>query len=345
MAVVYMDGWDYISPNNFDINTFSKYLQADGWYNVNTQYGGLFTVTGRFGFGTALGINASPGGNGGTKSIDTRLLNGYILGFAFYNNNAQNCDFWLYDGYTDSIAPLHINFNQSGILQFTIGSVTYRTRTGGVRNGSWNYLQIKHTAAEFRVYVNGNLQVLVTNPTPPLAFDAYRWNNQFNQGQVYVDDMYILDPTTGDNTDFLGNVVVRTQLPYGNGDTIQFTPNGNPANWQNVIDYHMLDANFNSDATVGQYDLYNMNPNAAARDIFALQVKTAFSQDNGVQLYGASRIKVGGVEYTGTQKGVPQLPGYETVSSYYDKNPNSGVAWTTYDLNHLQAGPLLAASD
>lgn len=347
-AVKFMDGYDYFpsTPNS----NLSPLFIADGYYSGSFGASGnnLYPNVGRFGIGTSLYLNDPPGGTGAFRALDWRFgtgPSGWIAGLAFTQVYGSGATFRFYDG-QDNRDVMRIDFDATGILVINVSGVTYRSRTGALRLSAWQYVQIKLTDSILRVLVNGEIVINTNTPPPIFPFDAFRFTNGFNQSAVRFDDHYVIDlDEDGPYDDFLGNIVVRAQLPVSNGDVINWAPHGLAQNWQNVANPALNVNNYNDTDVVGEYDLYNMNPNAAARDIFAVQVKGSFAQDNGVQLYAAVRIKTGGTEFTGTQFGVPQLPGYSTVGYYWDLNPDTGIAWTNTDLNTLQAGQVLAASD
>lgn len=347
--IAYMNGWDYL-PSAAN-NNLRPFFAADGYFGATFGGGGdgLYPVPGRFGIGTALALGGPPGGTNAILALDHRFgiaggSEGWIFGFALLNNSSGHT-FRFYDGVTDT-HPIQYSINSNGVLVVTIGAVTYRSRTGMMRNNAYQFVQTKLTPTVFRVLVNGELAINVGTPPAVAPFDSFRFSSGFNSGETRFDDLYLIDlDLAGPYSDFLGNVVVRSQLPTANGSVIQMVPNGLASNWQNVASPVLDAANYNSTDVVTEYDLYVMNPNASARDIFGIQVKGSFAQDNGIQVYSANRIKTGGTEFTGTQFGTPQLPGYSTFSNYWSLNPDTTVAWTNSDLNTLEAGPVLAASD
>lgn len=351
-AVAFMDGWDYLPPAGN--NNLLPFFSADGYFGGGAGSGGGFVpATGRFGIGTSMFVGSPPGNIFCTKAMDHRFggiadTEGWIFGIALQNFGTDTGHFYLQDGQTNTTA-MNITINTSGILSVAIAGSTFRSRTGAMRVNAWSYIQVKMTPDLLRVLVNGELAINVVSPPAVPPCDSYAVQNSFSgqSGQTWViDDMYMIDrDLDGPYDDFLGNVVVRSQLVTGNGSVIQLTANGLGSNWQNVASPVLNVANYNSTDTVGEYDLYALQPNAAARDIFGIQVKGSFSQDNGVQLYAANKIKTGGVEYTGDQFGAQQLPGYATVSNYWAINPGTSAPWTNADLNALEAGPILNASD
>lgn len=351
-SIMFMDGYDYLPPAPVSGSQLQAWANADGWFAVNFGNGssGMFPQTGRFGIGSAICLSDPPGGVGALRSLDHRFggvagSEGWIAGFAFVSFGSNSARFRHWDGQTNTF-PFDMQINTSGVLTLGISGSTYRSRTGAIRNNIWSFVQVKLTKTILRVLVNGEIVINTASPPPIQPFDSFAFNNGYSTGRAAFDDHYIIDlDVPGPYDDFLGNIVVRSQLAIANGSVIKWNPHGLAANWQNVATAQMVAANYNDTDVVGDYDLYTMNPNAAARDIFGIQVKGSYAQDNGVQLYAANRIKTGGVEFTGAQFGVTQLPGYQTIANYYQLNPDTGVAWTNADLNALEAGPVLAASD
>lgn len=348
-AVKFMDGYDYLPTG--PVNGLNSLFLADGYFNGtfgNNDGNNMYPQPGRFGIGTSLRLNDPPGGTGAFRALDWRFGtgdNGWIFGIAFTQERGSGQTFRFYDGLNNADV-LQIDFESTGIFRISVSGTAFRSRTGAVRLNSWNYVQVKLTSGILRVLVNGEIVINTVTPPSIQPFDAFRFTNGFNSGSTRFDDCYLIDlDEDGPYDDFLGNIVVRAQLPISNGSVVNWNPHGLSQNWQNVADAVLNAANYNDTDVVGDYDLYTMNPNAAARDIFAIQVKGSFAQDNGVQLYAAVRIKTGGVEFTGTQFGVPQLPGYTTINTYWDLNPDTTVAWTNADLNSIEAGQVLAASD
>jgi hypothetical protein len=334
-----MNGFDYI-PVGAALGDFRPLLSADGWFGT-MDFG---ASEGRFGIGTCLRVIDPPGGNTSYHALMHVWNGGFVLGTAVLIGGL--CTLKLYDAQADRIA-LEIDFANLGIITFKAGGGTYRSRTGAYRSGAWFYLEVKHLPSLFEVRINGDVVVRVTvGLTDPLTFDTLTLNVGYSEGQSFFDDMYIIDPTEAGHQDYLGNITVRSQLVTGNGGHLDFTPHGQGTNYLNANNYKIPSTDYNFSPDVGDYDLYVANPNVAARDIFALQLKGLYYQDNGVQLFGANQFLVGidgGTLQSGTQLGLNQTaPG--SINDYWDVNPDTNAPFTTDQLNNLQIGPLLKAS-
>lgn len=350
MTTQHLDGFDYIAPGT-GLGAVLPFLNADGWYNINQAYGDDFSFpAGRFGEGTCLQIQPNGGGRAANcyRALDHRYTAGYVLGIAINNNFSNATFFLLFDGVRGGAEDiLTLQPTNLGILKATVnGGTTYSSRTGVMRQNTWHYIQVKHTAAIFQVLLDGEVVISVSSPPAPNSFDGYHiGRGEFSAGSMQFDDIYINDPSlTDSNTDFLGNVIVRTQAANGN-DTVTWTPHGLANNWQNVIDASFPAGHYNDTANVGDTDLYTVAPGADARTIFALQVKGVFAQDTGVQLYGANCIKLAGGVHAGPQFGSPSLPGLKSFSTYWDLNPETSARFTSTQINSMSYGPKLAASD
>lgn len=353
----YMDGWDY---GNDDQNVDGLLYKAQGWFGT-----ALFNVSvqspGRFGFGKLLGFygRGSPGQVRGTKALNQVMVSseGSIWGVAVKIPGINDADagsppsLFLYSGQS-SLQVLTLTFQFLGVIQLITSAPgrTYRSITGRYRDNTWMYVQIKNEGAGNPLTVLLNGETLFSDPTGGLSADFDSWGgvapastNATNS--IEVDDMYICDLQGGVNDDFLGNVRVTAQLPVGAGDSTDLTVVGAASNWQAASDPTMPTGKYNYTPTVGDYDLYEMNPGIDAREIFGIMVSGAYAQDNGVQLYGQNVMKTGGTEFFGVARGLFQLPGYFVQDDCWDRNPDTTDPWTDTELNLVQAGPLLESTD
>lgn len=340
MSIIYMNGWDYLPDNlgigDTDLHTF---LTADASYSFSFQG----TVPGAFG-GTAL-RQQSNFFNAYNQSLLDTFSGGAVMGWRMrYEGTVANINL------IDSVANVvvcAVEFDSNGQVIVRVSGKTYKTRAAAFLINTWIYVQYKWLNGFFELKLNGDIFIQSTDVGIVLSnFDSWGIQGIATAGSVCsVDDMYILDPSDGpDNIDYLGNILVGCNLPIANGSHIDLTPVGVSQNWQAGIDWRLNSATYDFTTTVGDYDLYEMQSGAATRQIFGIQLKGAFTQDNGIQLYGKNQMKLGSTLYSGTQRGLNQV-NYGTINDYFDKNPDTGVAWLTSDLAAMECGPLLAASD
>lgn len=340
MSIIYMNGWDYL-PDNLAIGDADliHFLAADGSYN-NSMQG---TVAGAFG-GTALHQTNNFNNQYNQALLDT-YSGGAIMGWR-HKYDVGTYTIRLLNSVGGS-SPVTVGFSSIGQITVTVSGKTYTSRAAAFLIATWHYLQLKYLNGFFELRLNGD--IVIQSSDVDIVLQPYdSWGINIPNGNAAgcsVDDMYILDPSDGpDNVDYLGNILVGCNLPIANGSHIDLTPVGVSENWQAGIDWRLNSATYDFTTTVGDYDIYEMQSGAATRQIFGIQLKGAFTQDNGIQLYGKNQMLIGGTLYSGTQKGLNQL-NYGTINDYFDKNPDTGVAWLTSDLAAMECGPLLAASD
>jgi hypothetical protein len=134
------------------------------------------------------------------------------------------------------------------------------------------------------------------------------------------------------------NGVIRANR--GNaGDLTQFGVVGAANNWDAVNEFVLTDAEYTWTQTVGNEDLYAMDPIITAANIFGMQITGAWRQDDATQMKGHSLIKTHGTIYEGADNELAQS--YRYYRDVYELNPNTGVGWTAAELNAVQGGQKL----
>lgn len=326
-------------------------LQADGW----TGGGSVSRSVGRFGLGHAMNINKG-GSNSFTRYIPIggRYSNGGgTFMFGFKKNGGNGTDFYirLHDTVTDTY-PVGLGLMRFACVSTILNNVqTFRTSPGSVVDSQWHWFEVKWTSgnpgsdtAEF--YVDGELIASYVNQTIGADIDIIMISTNSSEAGINIDlDDVVLQDLTGPapNNDLLGNVRVGAQWADAPGDLTEFTVTGAATNWQASLNIALNPAIYVETDTVADGDLYNLIANVPARTIFGIQAKGVFQQTDATQLYGATIMKTGGVEFPGVNRGLAS--GIRSQWDNWDINPNTSVAWTNAELAALQVGPYLGASD
>jgi hypothetical protein len=264
----------------------------------------------------------------------------------------------LYDGEGDTGRQMNVRFEQNGVIRLYRGTTLVATTPANTYHlDEWNYLEIKCKPDQvdglFELRVNTVTEISYPgdcyNGTPVLGldpgFDAmmFGYDSSVGVSTFYIDDIYVLDDQDGGNVDYLGNVRVNTQLAVGAGASTQFSIFGSqPTNWQTIANKNIDDTQYVYDGTAGEKDLYVMDPNVVAQNIYGVQVRGAYRQDDATQMIARNLIRVGGTVYEGADH---YLSGsYRYYTDLWEINPATGVGWTAADLNtNFQAGTKVQA--
>ena len=352
MTLLYMDSFDYLPAAGTNLS--GSLLFPMNYYNVTD---GFRTIAGAFG---GLGIELWGGGVYYTNyyldlmppSIASGISEETVIGMRMaWGGWGTQCSFGVLNS-GDGFSKFGIACSSYGelLLIKSDGTVLARSAPGTIVMFAWNYIEIKFTISSggtgrVRVRINTDLVIDYTGTLSPVGastWNVLRWYAHGESPNMRWDDLYVLTTSGTDANDYLGNVRVRMQLPSGPGDITQLTPTGAATNWQAQINPSLNTGIYDSTATVGNYDLYALQANAAARNIYGVQVRGTFLQDNATQLKGSFLMKTGGTEYESPHFSLSG--GYDTYYGIWGINPHSSVPWTNSDLNALQAGPKLAES-
>lgn len=349
MAVLRMYGFDEwgLLPND---TVPAALFQADGWTGSG---GGVSRIAGRFGLGYAARFN-----KGGSNTINRyipiggRFSNGGgTFMFAFKSGGGEDWYVRLHDTVTNTYPIGFVIRSLARVSPYVNGAITFTSFPGSVVEGQWHWAEIKWTSgipgsdtAEF--HIDGEVIASYVNQTIGENIDII--NIRASSGTpgvtIDVDDMVVQDLTgSAPNNDLLGNVRVGAQWADAPGDLTEFTVTGAATNWQASLNIALDPAIYVQTDTVADGDLYNLIANVPARTIFGIQAKGVFQQTDATQLYGATIMKTGGVEFPGVNRGLAS--GIRSQWDNWDINPDTGVAWTNSDLAALQVGPYLGASD
>lgn len=363
----YLNGYDFYPTGDASANGV-----ADGFFGRTDLMMGV--QPGRFDRGRALQTSSYPfSGASYYEPVGHRFTTANsVLGVAVripastigLPNFSYGLGFWDAEGGVDE--QMTVIFTDAGLIRAYLGpidnpnippTICATTEAGAYNYDEWFWLELKTlihpTDGLFEVRVNTVTKISYIGPTAygvPLlgaapGWDTIRWLNPANNSgniAIYWDDVYVLDDTGPDNNDYLGNVRVNTQFTVGVGDLTQFSRVGSAgSNWDTVNGTALDDTEYVYDGTVGQKDLYTMDPNVVAQNIFGVQVRGAYRQDDSTQMVARNILKTGGTIYEGSDH---YLSGsYKYYKDIWEKNPGTGVGWTSSELNAIQAGTKVQA--
>lgn len=232
------------------------------------------------------------------------------------------------------------NYTSRGI------TILGRTAPGVVKPATWNYIEIDVTfnsaVGAVTVYVNGKAVLTLTNVnTSPYTVAGVPTNqaNQFglisaagNGTEILVGDIYLVQGAGA-----YGDVSNECLFPTGAGTATQWTPSAG-ANWQCVDEATPNgDTDYVEDSTPGDRDTYAMgNLSGGITSIASVQnIVNARKTDSAARVI-ASVIRSGGTNYDGANMNLSSA--YLFYWQDYDTDPNTAAAWTTANVNAVEAG-------
>lgn len=335
MALIFIDG--------FDDQAYSR-----KWISTLTA-APSFAETPRYGMGYCF----KPGSSAGFMTKPFEPTPEIVCGFAFKVDSLSVAHI-LWSSTDDGGASYHqrVQVSTSGQVQaMRSTTVLASSATGLIVGGAWNYIEIRVTLADtggiFQIRLNGQEVINYTGDTRnggaatnfgsislglPTAVDA----------AVTYDDLYILDTTgTAPQNTFLGEVVVQTLLPSGEGEHSDFTPIGSPNNWENVDDVPPSTTDYNASSTVGAKDSYELsNLVGSVGMIFGIQENIIASKTGVGAANLKSLVRSGGADYTQPAVALGASP--QWYGAIRETNPATSGAWTAMAVNSLEIGAEVA---
>lgn len=294
--------------------------------------------TTRWDTGQATSANGRYGGNVIATSITKTLPNAVTrtCGAAFKTGTSFTAGNWivLRDSATIQVA---IKINATGTISILRGGTSLNTSTDFLSVSTWYYIELQATidptTGYIEVRINGKTWLTFTGNT---RNTTNSFSNVFVLGVPanggFIDDAYCRNDST-----FMGELSIQSDLPNAEGDTIQWTPNASTIHWNRLSEANYdSDTTYNSNATIGNIDLYKF-PNrtiAAGSSISAVCIHCIERTDTTGTV--AEQCKSGGTVFTGATK--TMTTSYTGYDEFHETDPATSAAWTNANLNLAQFG-------
>lgn len=320
------------------------------WDGFNLgDYALQYTATGCSASSTtpfSLGMSLSCSGNF-TKSLPAADDEWYV-GFRFYvSSNMDTSQRAIAGFFADSGAVQHISvgFRSNGceVRRGNESGTLIDSWTGGsLAATSWYaveiYVKVADSGGRVTVKVDGTTRVDFTGDTKnggtSSNLDLLRFAG--NGVAVLYDDLYVCDATGSSpyNT-FLGDVRVAPLIPSGAGNSTGMTPSTG-ANYT-TQDERAYSATDYVTGSSGQKDTYALGdlPSGVATILAVKAVVIAKKTDAGA-LSARTVVRSGSTDYVGSSVSLGTTDAL--LSTDYLTDPNTSSAWTTSNVNALQAG-------
>lgn len=367
MASQVLDGFEWL-PTAVGASISSATWGQSGMYDSVLNGQNFSVATGRFGYGKSIRVNNDQ--INGTRTFAIRVFQdgvvfqeGY-MGMAMKRDSNSDDDGTMFLMFFDAVnntSQFCIGFGRNGVCRAWRGTLPQdfdsstnligSSVAGAFQDDAWFYAEvygkIANVGGEIEVRINtetvlniigADTQTSAINGIDSVGFGFAGGFAVHTQGNF--DDWYFNDPSGSVNNGFLGNVRVKSQFIIGDGSILDFTIGGSaPAatHWQSVQNFTMTEAQYVYSGTIGNEDLYDVDPIINAPLVHAVQVRSGLRQDDATQVVARHLVYEGGVVYEGSiDHYTNQTPTHYLTR--WDLNPGSGLGWTGSEVNAIEVG-------
>jgi hypothetical protein len=325
MALVLINGFDDQIHGASAMGTWSGAFDTTNQRNGSAAF---TSVLSNLTSATNAGLLLLPGGGDATVIVGSAMQFLALVGGATPNRLG-----WQFFSDNGSVIHVTVQFTPStGVIS------VFRGGTGGTALGT-------DTVGEVHVRLNGVAVLDLTgldtkNAGTKTVIDAIGYPCGTSQTTTWVDDLYVVTGT-GSPNDFLGDSVVATVYPSGNGDYSQLV--GSDGN--SVDNYALVNeagaavtSSYVESATAGQRDFYQMADPSPGGVILGVQVTAlAENPDAGAGRSVAVGVRQGSSEAMTSNQALTG-GSYVPARGVFVVDPATGVAWTQSGVNSAQAG-------
>lgn len=225
-----------------------------------------------------------------------------------------------------------------------------RSAPGVVRAGQFRYVEMKvvisNVGGTVEVRVNGKTVILANSlDTQASANAAWQSLHYGTTGESWaIDDIYVCDGTgPAPYNAFLGDTRVEVLMPQTDavaaGSNAGLTPSTGTDHGALVDEAPTEndDTDYNAGATAGVKDTYNYPSMASTGTILAVQPVSFARKADVAPKQIKNVLRHSGVDYDGATAW-PLGVYWTYFPEIYVQNPGTSAAWTTSDVNAVQAG-------
>jgi hypothetical protein len=342
MALLFIDSCDTYTDSD------DSAMQEKGWTSNSWSYARPDSDGGRFGTGAItvtsvlryLAMSINPGDA-------TCIVQG-----AFYSNNPADFNStyswvnFMTNGGTDLCAHLALAPSGAIYIYDQSDSLVGTSSNGLFRQNSWHYVEIKVVVGDsgsVTVKVDGvqvlNVTAIDTKPGTETSVDQVRfWDPG---GDMWWDDIIMMDGTGSECNDFIGDVKITTLMPTSDDAVNDWSNSGGGGAYADIDDpivgTHNGDTDYIYSATPTDKSLFgyeNLASTPAA--IYAVNVLSQVKKDDaGARTMGAYLDSNG---TTDSGSAFSPTTGYLDYQSFWTLDPDTSAAWTYSGVNALLAG-------
>jgi hypothetical protein len=341
MALLLMEGLDIYA----DFDDITK----TGWVRDNSAVI-LQTSTGRYG-GGAVRFNSNLYGI--TRNIPVILYgNEAIICFAYYWGGSASSSAMVRFYSTTDLNLCDVGHDGTGqVVAAPQSGSSGASGTTDIPTATWCWVEIKvlfgTTASDGAINVKVDGTTVLSMSSVDTNYTGLGVNRVEITGGghsvdfTYVDDIVIMNDTGSYMNDFIGDSLIETLTPNGDGTTVDWTASAG-------ADYTCVDetpsaANDDTDyvysATAGQEDRFTMtNLGSTPVTIHCVYPRARAKKTTAGLRTMRMLINSGGTETTGETLGLADGAYVWYPGEPYYVDPNTAAAWTESGVNAMQVG-------
>ncbi len=274
----------------------------------------------------------------------------FVIGFAvkFSVLPATAAPFFSLFGNADSLL---IVLNPSGVLTLKRSSILLGTGSATLIADTWYYIEIKgemanSTSIDTVLVVDGSTDITISSGTDTLQGSApitllKLYNGGTSANDNYYDDFYMCNLAGAVNNDFLGDCVVETLYPNGNGYNSDFVGSDSNSvdNYLHVDDPTTPDddSSYIESSTVTDIDAFTFEDLAGdVGTIHGVSVQSVARKDDANPRTIKQLTRQSSTNYIGNEHTL--ATSYGVHYHIWETNPADAAAWEEADVNGAEFG-------
>lgn len=275
----------------------------------------------------------------------------FIAGMAVYLTTAPSSANPFLTFASDSGVTLHVSLylGTDRVITVRRGSTVIGAASPyTLPTGQWHYVELKATlhdttgSFELRVdnvMVDSGTGLDTKNAGTKTVFDAAILRGT-GVSSLRFDDFYFCNAAGPTNNDFVGDCVVETIYPNGNGNSSQWV--GSDSN--STDNYLLVDesgapstADYVESDVAGNKDLYDMQSLAhASAAVKGVQVCNYVAKSDAGSRTMRNRVRSSTTEANGAEETLSTS--YKVITTILETDPDTTAAWTVAGVNAAQVG-------
>lgn len=272
-----------------------------------------------------------------------------VLGFALYCYTPTNSPKVLVDFRRSGSSNMTLVFLTSGIMELRRGSTILATSIIPFIREVFQYIEVKWncvnsiSANSFQVRLDGTiiLDLDATTDCQESGTSGVDVLRLWGPGTtVYYDDVYVLNLSGAQCNDYLGNIIIETLYPNGNGNTNDFTGSDADStdNYLHVDEaQHDSDTSYVESSTISHIDLYAFGNMVGTPDtIHCVALVCPSRKDDGGARDGRLLTRVNITNYEGAS--FSPTTSFVHEVQIWELNPDDSAAWAITDIDGAEFG-------